>query len=168
MAEAAQSHNCNAQPDGLPEAKSRQRSDCLQLVDGPIDVERLRQHVMAESAGAVVVFVGTTRRTTANVITLRLEYEAHRPLAIACLRRLQVEAVERFGLEGCGIAHRLGVVEVGEESIAVAVASQHRAAAFAATEWLMDRIKACVPIWKREHTADGRAFWVHGEERPGP
>lgn len=138
------------------------------LVDGPIDVEALRLQVGADSAGAVVVFVGTTRRKTGEVITERLEYEAHRPLAVACLQRLQAEAVERFPLEGCGIVHRLGMVEVGEASIAVAAASQHRATAFAAVAWLMDRIKASVPIWKREHTADQAAFWVHGEERPGP
>jgi Molybdopterin converting factor, large subunit len=144
------------------------RCPAPQLVDGPLDVEGLRRSVTAETAGAVVVFVGTTRRKTGDVITEQLEYEAHRPLAVACLRRLQAEAVKRFSLEGCGVVHRLGVVEVGEESVAVVAASQHRPAAFAATAWLMDRLKACVPIWKREHAADGAASWVHGEERPGP
>lgn len=143
------------------------RCPAPQLVDGPLDVEGLRRSVTVETAGAVVVFVGTTRRKTGHVITERLEYEAHRPLAVACLRRLQAEAVKRFSLEGCGVVHRLGVVEVGEESVAVVAASQHRPAAFAATAWLMDRLKASVPIWKREHAADGAASWVHGEERPG-
>jgi len=143
------------------------RCPAPQLVDGPLDVEGLRRSGHRHGR-AVVVFVGTTRRKTGDVITEQLEYEAHRPLAVACLRRLQEEAVERFSLEGCGVVHRLGVVEVGEESVAVVAASQHRPAAFAATAWLMDRLKACVPIWKREHAADGAASWVHGEERPGP
>lgn len=138
-----------------------------QLTEEPIDVDVLRQAVGGEAAGAVVVFVGTTRRTTGDVVTERLEYEAHPPLAVACLARLQEEAAETFALVGCGIVHRLGVIEVGEASIAVAVASPHRAEAFAAVAWLMDRIKAAVPIWKREHTGSGQRFWVHGEERPG-
>lgn len=139
-----------------------------QLTDGPIDVEGLRQQVASDLAGAVVLFVGTTRSKTAEVVTTRLEYDAHRPLATACLRRLQDEAIGRFSLQGCGIVHRLGVVDVGEASVAVAVASPHRADAFAATAWVMDRLKASVPIWKREHAADGSRHWVHGEERPGP
>lgn len=136
------------------------------LVEGPINVEQLRRDIATDAAGAVVVFVGTTRRATGEVITDRLEYEAHRPLAIACLVRLQDEAVRRFSLVGCGVIHRLGLVDVGEESVAIGVASAHRKDAFAAVAWLMDQIKASVPIWKRDHRADGEACWVHGEERP--
>lgn len=138
------------------------------LTEGPIDVEGLRQAVGNEAAGAVVVFVGTTRRMTGDLVTDWLEYEAHPPLALACLARLQEEACQTFSLVGCGIVHRLGLVAVGDASIAVAVASPHRADAFAAVGWLMDRVKATVPIWKREHTGSGESFWVHGEERPGP
>lgn len=136
------------------------------LTDSPIDVEALRRDIAGDDAGAVVLFVGTTRRTTGEVITDRLEYEAHRPLALACLARVQDEAVRRFALVGCGVVHRLGMVAVGEASVAIAVASAHRSDAFAAVSWLMDRIKALVPIWKRDHMADGRSCWVHGEERP--
>lgn len=136
------------------------------LVEGPIDVEQLRREIGSDAAGAVVVFVGTTRRATGEVITDRLEYEAHRPLALVCLARLQDQAVRQFSLVGCGVIHRLGLVEVGEESVAIGVASAHRKDAFAAVAWLMDQIKASVPIWKRDHLADGVARWVHGEERP--
>lgn len=138
------------------------------LVHGPIDVERLRRGVACESAGASVVFVGSTRRQTGSAITERLEYEAHEPLAVACLRKLVAEAVSLFGLEECRVVHRLGIVPVGEESVAVAVSSRHRTAAFEATAWLMDRIKQTVPIWKREHATDGTAVWVHGGARPSP
>ena len=166
MAEAAMPQRQAAGPLAT-DAHDRGHGLAPQLVDGPIDVEMLRRQVAADTAGAVIVFVGTTRRATGDVITERLEYEAHRPLAIACLGRLQDEALQRFSLEGCGIVHRLGVVEVGEASVAVVVASQHRAAAFAATAWLMDRLKTSVPVWKREHTANAKPCWVHGEERPG-
>lgn len=138
------------------------------LTAAPIDVEQLRCQVGSELAGAVVVFVGTTRSKTGDQITERLEYEAHGPMATASLTLLQEEAVRRFSLQGCGIVHRLGVVEVGQASVAIAVSSPHRRDAFAATAWLMDRIKSSVPIWKREHAADGSLRWVHGEERPGP
>jgi molybdopterin synthase catalytic subunit len=138
------------------------------LVHGPIDVERLRLGVAAASAGATVVFVGSTRRQTGSVITDRLEYEAHEPLAVACLRRLVAEAVGRFSLQACRVVHRVGIVPVGEESVAVAASSSHRRAAFEATAWLMDRIKQTVPIWKREHSADGSKAWVHTGDRPSP
>lgn len=75
--------------------------------------------------------------------------------------------MRQFSLHGCGIIHRLGMVEVGEESVAIAVASAHRSEAFSAVAWLMDRIKASVPIWKREQFADGTWQWIHGTERPG-
>ena len=137
-----------------------------ELVDRPIDVETLRRAIATDAAGAVVVFVGTTRRATGEVITDRLEYEAHRPLALACLARLQDEAVRRFALVGCGVIHRLGLVEVGEASVAIGLASAHRHDAFHAVAWLMDQIKSSVPIWKRDHMANGETRWVHGEERP--
>ncbi len=138
-----------------------------QLNDGVIDVEKLRRRVATDAAGAVVVFVGSTRGKTGDVVTQRLEYEAHGPLAVACLSRLQEQAMRQFSLQGCGIIHRLGMVEVGEESVAIAVASAHRSEAFSAVAWLMDRIKASVPIWKREQFADGTWQWIHGTERPG-
>ena len=71
-----------------------------------------------------------------------------------------------FRLVGCGIAHRLGLVEPGEASVIVAASSPHRREAFAATEWIMARIKQEVPIWKREHRLDGSRSWEHGSGVP--
>jgi molybdopterin synthase catalytic subunit len=77
------------------------------------------------------------------------------------LAALESEARERWGLHECLIVHRLGLVPIGEASVAILVASPHRQAAFAAGEWLIDTLKQRVPIWKQEHWADGSREWVH-------
>lgn len=141
-------------------------SSC-QLVRGPLDGPRLLSAVGSPAAGANVLFLGTTRGITAGVETVELEYEAHEPMAVAALESLRAEAVRRFSLTGCRIEHRLGVVAVGEASVAIAASAPHRREAFAASEWLMERIKADVPIWKCEVTSDGSRVWVHPDTTPG-
>jgi len=124
--------------------------------------------VASAAAGANVLFVGTTRGITAGVETSRLDYEAHEPMAEAGLARLRDEAVRRFGLTGCAVVHRLGTVAVGEASVAVATSGPHRREAFEAAEWLMERIKREVPIWKCEEGPDGARAWVHPGGAPEP
>ena len=133
------------------------------LVRRPIEAEQLRAAVAAAEAGANVVFLGTARGVTGGVVTLSLEYEAHEPLAAEALSRLCAAAVERFGLTACAVEHRLGRIAVGEASVGIATSAPHRAAAFAAAEWLMERIKQEVPIWKCEEAGDGSRAWVHPE-----
>ena len=140
------------------------------LVWEPIDTPRLLESVAHDAAGANVLFTGTTRGVTAGVlatqITKRLTYEAHEPLASAVLGRLRDEAVAQYGLTACAIVHRLGEVAVGETSVAIATSAPHRREAFAAAEWLMERIKREAPIWKCEEGADGDRTWVHPELHP--
>jgi molybdopterin synthase catalytic subunit len=137
------------------------------LVRRPIDGQALVARVGGAAAGANVLFLGTTRGVTDGVETLRLEYEAHEPLAEAMLAALRDEAITRHGLVGCAIEHRLGVVPVGETSVAIAVSAVHRREAFAAAAWLMERIKADVPIWKCEEGRDGTRAWVHPDAAAG-
>ena len=137
------------------------------LTARPLDPAALLEAVADRSAGGNVVFVGTVRDSTAGLATVRLEYEAHQPLARAVLARLCGEAAARFGLVAIAAAHRLGPVEPGEAGVVVAASSPHRREAFAATEWLMERIKREAPIWKREHRPTGEREWVHGEVVPG-
>jgi molybdopterin synthase catalytic subunit len=141
-------------------------SSCL-LVHGPLDGQQLLAAVASPAAGANVLFLGTTRGITDGVETVELDYEAHEPMAVAALESLREEAVRRFALTDCRIGHRLGVVAVGEASVAIATSAPHRREAFAAAEWLMERIKADVPIWKCEVTADGARAWVHPDTTPG-
>lgn len=137
------------------------------LVRRAIDGQSLLVRVGAAAAGANVLFVGTTRNLTDGVATSRLDYAAHEPMAEAKLGDLRAEAIGRYGLLGCEIEHRLGVVPVGEASVAIAVSAPHRRAAFAAAEWLMEQIKAEVPIWKCEEGPDGGRAWVHPDAAPG-
>ena len=131
------------------------------FVHGPIDGAAILAAVAAPAAGGNVLFLGTTRGVTADVTTRSLDYEAHETVAVAMLDGLRAEAVARFGLCGCAIVHRLGRVVVGEASIAIAASAPHRREAFAATEWLLERVKAAVPIWKCEEDGEGRRTWVH-------
>lgn len=133
----------------------------IRLTSEPIDIAAVLQSVQSPASGAVVLFVGTTREMTDGRRTQWLHYEAYAPLAQKLLAELACQAQERWPLLGCSVVHRLGRVEVGEASVAIAVSSAHRQAAFEAAEWLIDRLKESVPIWKEEHWADGTRQWVH-------
>jgi molybdopterin synthase catalytic subunit len=133
----------------------------VELTRDPIDAQGVLRAVQSTQAGAVVLFLGTTREFTAGRQTVRLHYEAYADMARRQLELLETQARAQWPLVGCALVHRLGEVGLGEASVAVAVSSPHRRDAFAAAEWLMDRLKQEVPIWKQEHWADGSSEWVH-------
>jgi molybdopterin synthase catalytic subunit len=133
----------------------------IQLTREPIDAEALLQRVMRPEAGAVVLFLGTTREMTDGRRTATLDYEAYDEMAEKKLAELETEARERWPLVECEIVHRLGRVPLAEASVAIAVSTPHRTDAFAAGQWLIDTLKRDVPIWKQEHWADGTSEWVH-------
>lgn len=137
----------------------------VQLVDSPIDHAELVDQAISERCGAVLLFLGTTRRWTENDVTDSLFYEAYEEMAIARLEDLAVAATEKFPIESVKIVHRLGAVPVCEASVAVVVASPHRAAAFESGEWLMDRLKVDIPIWKQDRDGCGKSAWVHPTQR---
>jgi molybdopterin synthase catalytic subunit len=124
-----------------------------------IDVAALEREVADAGAGAIVSFTGTTRRDNAGRKVLRLEYEAYEPMALAEMRKLAAEAAERWELVRIAIAHRIGVVEIGETSVAIAVSAAHRGEAFEACRFAIDRLKEVVPIWKKEHF-EGGEVWI--------
>jgi molybdopterin synthase catalytic subunit len=138
----------------------------FRIVRRPIDLAALDRAVRDPRAGAVVTFVGTTRNENAGRRVRRLEYEAFASMATKEMRRLAVEATRRWGLRKVAVAHRIGVVPVGEASVAIAVASGHRGEAFEACRWLIDRLKEIVPIWKKEHYRGGE-LWI-GAQQGGP
>src|SRR5262245_11652296 len=133
----------------------------ISLTTQPIDTAAVLAQVASHDAGAVVLFIGTTREFTHGRRTTSLDYECYPEMAEKKLAELESEARRRWPLTGCSIVHRLGHLELGEASIAIAVSSPHRAAAFAAGQWLIDTIKEVVPIWKCENWADGSKEWVH-------
>lgn len=136
----------------------------IQLSHDRIDSDALVRRAQSPDAGAVLLFLGCTRRHTAGRETVELTYDAYEEMAEKELAALEAEAQERWQLTECLIAHRLGTVPLGEASVAIVVASAHRRAAFAAGEWLIDTLKERVPIWKQEHWADGTSEWVHPDK----
>jgi molybdopterin synthase catalytic subunit len=131
------------------------------ITPNPIDVLRLLAEVQSPAAGGVVLFLGTAREQTDGRATASLDYECYPEMAQRKLEELVEEARRRWPLVGCAVVHRVGRVELGEASVAVAVSSAHRREAFEAGQWLIDTLKAVVPIWKRENWADGTSQWVH-------
>ena len=133
----------------------------IELTTNPIDTAALVDGTRHPEAGAIVLFLGTTRETTAGRQTVALEYEAYCEMAQRRLRELEAEARRRWPVIECILVHRLGRVPPTEASVAIAVSTPHRADAFAAGQWLIDSLKRDVPIWKREEWADGSTEWVH-------
>lgn len=126
------------------------------ITDQPIDPEALRREIADPSAGAQATFLGTTRNSFRGREVRHLEYEAYAPMAERVMRRIGMEIAERWpGVIGIAIAHRVGRVEIGETSVAVVVAAPHRAEALAACAHGIERLKASLPVWKKEVFADG-------------
>ena len=130
-----------------------------------IDRNALVAALQQPGDGAVVVFDGIVRDNTRGRKTLYLDYEAYEEMAVNQMQKLAREAGERFAIDHVGVVHRLGRLEIGESSIVIVVTSAHRAAAFDACRWLIDTLKRTVPVWKKEHFADG-AVWKDGEPFP--
>ena len=134
----------------------------IEILHTTLDPEAIAARVRSDSNGAVVTFLGTTRDSTDGRGVLHLEYEAYQPMADQKLAEIADEMRDRWGIEDIAIAHRLGKLEIGDISLVVAVASPHRADAFAACQYSVDRIKQIVPIWKKEFFEDGEV-WVGNE-----
>ncbi|HXT61124.1 MAG TPA: molybdenum cofactor biosynthesis protein MoaE [Pirellulales bacterium] len=133
----------------------------IALTDRPIDAAAVLERVSSPLAGAVVLFLGTTREMTGERRTQHLDYECYPEMAVKKMAELEAEARRRWHLTECALVHRLGRLEIGEASVAIAVSSPHRQAAFEAGQWLIDTLKEVVPIWKQETWADGATEWVH-------
>ena len=134
----------------------------IRLQAGPIDVAALAADARGDGDGAISLFLGTVRNVNAGRRVLFLEYEAYARMAECEMERIAAEAIVRFGVTRVAVVHRVGRLEIGEASVAIAVAAPHRAAATDACRFVIDTLKASVPIWKREHFADG-AVWIEGE-----
>lgn len=133
----------------------------IRLVNEPINTDEILSRVTSRKAGAVVLFLGVTREFTAGRQTESLDYECYPEMAEKKLHELEARAREKWPILECEIVHRLGHLEITEASVAIAVSSPHRAAAFEAGQWLIDTIKQVVPIWKQENWSDGTSQWVH-------
>jgi len=143
----------------LPPVSGGSPSDpFVRLVDHAIDADQLVASVRRSDFGAVLVFHGTVRDHHEGRPVTHLTYSAYRSMAAARLRTIAQE-LGADGSVAVGIVHRLGLVPAGEPSVVIAVASAHREKAYEASRRALERLKAEVPIWKREHFTDGAASW---------
>jgi molybdopterin synthase catalytic subunit len=133
----------------------------IELTNHPIDTAAILAAASNPAAGAVVLFLGTTREITGGRQTVALDYEAYPEMAERQMADLEAEARRRWPVIECSITHRLGRVPPTEASVAIAVSTPHRSDAFAAGQWLIDSLKHDVPIWKREQWSDGTQEWIH-------
>ena len=138
----------------------------VRLQREPIDVAELMAGTRGDGDGAIAVFLGTVRNRSAGRRVRFLEYDAYDGMAEREMARIESEALSRFSLTTVSVAHRVGRLEIGEVSVAVIVAAPHRAAAMDACRFIIDTLKAAVPIWKREHGEDG-AVWIEGHGSSG-
>ena len=127
----------------------------------PLDATEVTAVVSDRACGAVVTFVGTVRDHNTGRRVCYLEYEAFEPLAVKAFERIADEAGSRWPNVQVAIHHRTGRVEIGEASVVIAVASPHRADAFAVSRYAIERLKQIAPIWKHEHF-DGGDVWIEG------
>lgn len=127
-----------------------------------IDTHAVTARILTGAEGAVVTFEGTVRNNTNGRRTLCLDYECYEPMALKMMARIGGEIAAAYAIGRVAMVHRLGRMLIGETSVAVIVTAPHRRPAFEAALEGINRLKKLVPIWKKEHFADGEV-WVEGE-----
>lgn len=137
------------------------------IVARPLELDALIAAVSHPSAGAVVTFAGTVRDVNGARRVSGIEYTAYEAMATRELRAIAEAAVDRYPALALAVEHRVGYLAVGEVSVAIVASHPHRAEAFDAVRFVIEEIKRRVPIWKREHYADGSRVWVHAGEGHG-
>ena len=135
----------------------------ISITNDVIDPELLRKTLFDPGAGAYTSFEGWIRNENEGHSVLRLEYEAYEPLALAEGKSVLTEAQNKFPHLHAHCVHRIGLLEIGDCAVWVGVSSPHRDEAFLACRYIIDEIKIRLPIWKKEHYADGHSGWVNCE-----
>jgi molybdopterin synthase catalytic subunit len=131
----------------------------FRLVEGPVDIAGVIAEVADERAGAIATFQGTVRARSRDRDVIALEYEAYSEMAEKVIAEIAFEAKERYDLCEIAVTHRLGRVEIGEVSVAIAVSAPHRHDAMAACRDVIDALKERVPLWKKEQYQGGEE-WI--------
>ena len=127
----------------------------------PLSVQQVNDLVKRPTDGAVVTFDGIVRNNFDGRSVRYLEYEAYAAMAEKKLAEIGAEVQQKFAVGEIAMMHRIGRLEISESSIVIAVAAPHRHAAFEACAYAMDRVKAEVPVWKKEFFVDGADHWVN-------
>ena len=133
----------------------------VRLQSEPIHADALIARARTDADGAVALFLGTVRDHNVGRRVLHLEYQAYAPMAEREMATIEAEARRRFPVSDMALIHRTGRLEIGEISVAVAVATAHRHDAFEACRYVIDELKKRVPIWKKEFF-EGGDVWIEG------
>jgi molybdopterin synthase catalytic subunit len=136
------------------------------LVRRTIDPAALLAELQRPRNGAAVVFVGTVRDVNDGRAVTGMEYTAYEVMARRELEQIVDEAANRFATDDVVVEHRLGSLDIGEVSVAIAAAHPHRAHAFEAARYVIEELKRRVPVWKREHYVDGTREWIDPTQKP--
>jgi molybdopterin synthase catalytic subunit len=136
----------------------------LAISEHTIDIEMLLENVKDNAAGATVLFLGTVRNHNDDYDVSAIYYEAYIKMAQETMAKIETEAIKRWNLKKFAAMHRIGNLKIGEVSVAIAVSSEHRAEAFEAGRYAIDRIKSEVPIWKKEIRGDKGGVWAEGTQ----
>lgn len=134
----------------------------IKITEKPIDVQKVIETASSLSAGAVNCFIGSVRNTAHNKNVVWLEYEAYEAMAVAEIKKIIDEASHKWGLLGWAVSHRIGTLKPGETAVVVAISAPHRKESFEACQFIIDELKAKVPIWKKEVFEDGEE-WVSAQ-----
>ena len=132
-----------------------------------IDPQDVLAQVGSAADGAAILFLGTVREQNDGQAVTGMRYDVFTEMAERVLRVIGEEAAARAGSDRIAIVHRTGDLAIGEVSVAIAVSSPHRAEAFDAARFVIEQIKQRLPVWKREHYADGASQWLAGATPPG-
>src|SRR3954454_21074649 len=150
---------------GVDSASAELVSEHCRIQRERIDSEAILKAIKHPEDGAVTLFDGIVRNNTRGRRTLYLNYEAYEGMALKQMEALAQHALANYKVRDVRLVHRLGMLEIGESSVLIVVASGHRGAAFDACRYLIDTLKKQVPIWKKEYFEDG-AVWADGEPFP--
>lgn len=129
----------------------------------PIDIQAVIDKVVQREAGAITTFIGTVRELTHGKKTLFLVYEAYEAMAVKKLEQIGKEIEERWTGAQTAITHRVGRLDITDVAVVIAVSTPHRADAYEANRYAIERIKEIVPIWKKEHWEDGEE-WIGNQK----
>ncbi len=130
------------------------------VITREIDPASLINEVGSPQCGAISLFIGTVREVNDGRSVTAIEYSVYKSMADAELERILDEAEERFGVSALVVEHRIGLLGLGDVSVAIAAAHAHRAPALDCIRYVIEEIKTRVPIWKKEHYVDGTREWV--------
>lgn len=139
----------------------------IEVTHEDFSIDEVIRNTRRPEMGAIVTFLGTVRNHSGNKRVKRLEFESYEGLDVEKLQEIRNDAMSRFGVADVSIVHRIGMLEVGENIVIIAVGASHRDEAFRACRFCIERLKRIVPIWKKEYTDDGE-YWVGEKEEVLP